>query len=89
MYQQPVSVYLAWTPSSGGIIPHNAVVGGRDNTSREDIYIGMFYVFYLIIFILFYYIYLFMFYLFMVLIKRGANLFLHRTCVRQLFFLLD
>ena len=50
MYQQPVSIYLAWTPSSGGNIPHNAVVGGRDNTSREDIYIGMFYVFYLITF---------------------------------------
>lgn len=40
MYQPPVPVYLAWVPTSGSNIPHNAVVGGRDNTSREDLYIG-------------------------------------------------
>ena len=39
MYQ-PATVYLAWAPASGGNIPRNAVVGGRDNTSREDLYIG-------------------------------------------------
>ena len=40
MYQ-PATVYLAWAPASGGNIPRNAVVGGRDNTTREDLYIGM------------------------------------------------
>lgn len=39
MYQ-PAKVYLAWAPASGGNIPRNAVVGGRDNTAREDLFIG-------------------------------------------------
>ena len=37
------SLKLAWAPTQGGSIPPNAVVGGNDASTKEELFIGRYF----------------------------------------------